>query len=192
MPPQAPLACPNPKAARVEQAGVGHLKVRPGGHRSQVRQETDQGTRTRVPGPNSRTPDPTSRISATHSWPIAKGPWKGTLPQMVPTTGSMTPRAIPACMARETGRWMGRVSPSQRPATNGRTIASVGSSSVGAGRSPHSNTPERRKRGSRTDWDAAVDEGRSGGHVEQKDMNTSKPACIRAAWPREPNWPNTG
>src|SRR5699024_6551368 len=119
-----------------------------------------------------RTPDPTCRTSATHSWPIAKGPWNGTLPQMLPTTGSMTPKAIPACIARETGRWMGRVSPSQRPATKGRTIASVGSWSSGALRSPHSNTPERRKRSSRTAVGGGGDERLPWAGVEQKGMRS--------------------
>jgi len=36
----------------------------------------------------------------------------GTRPQMQPTTGSMARTAIPACISRDTGRWIGTVSPS--------------------------------------------------------------------------------
>ncbi len=61
-----------------------------------------------------------------HSWPIANGPAKGTAPQMWATAGSITPAFSPACSARETRRWTGSVSPSQRPTTIGRTIASDG------------------------------------------------------------------
>jgi hypothetical protein len=43
----------------------------------------------------------------------------GTRPRMQPTTGSMARAAMPARISQDTGRWIGRVSPSQRPATEG-------------------------------------------------------------------------
>ena len=96
------------------------------------------------------TPLPTSRTCATHSWPIANGPLNGTRPQMQPTTGSMARAAMPACIRRDTGRWIGRVSPSQRAATKGRTIASRGSLRVGASRSRQARRPLRMNASSRT------------------------------------------
>lgn len=123
MPPHGPLAGPKPYAARVPRVVGAHLEVSPARQRWQVPQETAQGTTTVWPIRIRRTPDPTATTSATHSWPIGKGPWKGIFPQMAATIGSTRPSAIPACSARETGRWIGRVSPSQRPARNGRTTA---------------------------------------------------------------------
>src|SRR5205809_6262219 len=48
---------------------------------------------------------------------------------------------MPNCSKREALLKSGRLSPSQRAATNGRTIASSDDSSFGAGASRHSSTP---------------------------------------------------
>jgi hypothetical protein len=57
--------------------------------------------------------------------------------------GSMTLAARPACITRDTGRWIGTVSPSQRAAMKGRTIASLGSRKAGAARSLQASLPLR-------------------------------------------------
>ena len=129
---------------------VAHLDVRPRRHGSQVPQETAHGTTTVWPTRTCCTPLPTARTCATHSWPIANGPLNGTRPQMQPTTGSMARTAMPACSRRDTGRWIGTVSPSQRAAMNGRTIASPGSLRIGASRSRHASLPLRMNASSRT------------------------------------------
>jgi hypothetical protein len=122
---------------------VSHFEVRLRRHWVQLPQETAQGTITVCPTSISPTSLPTAITSATHSWPIANGPRNGTRPQMQATTGSIAPTAIPACIRRETGRWIGKVSPSQRAATNGRTIASPGSSRRGGSTSPQASRPLR-------------------------------------------------
>src|SRR5204862_75729 len=81
--------------------------------RVQVPHDTAHGTTTVCPTPTRATSAPTAMIWATHSWPMATGPLNGTLPQMQRTTGSTSRSAMPACKARETGRWIGSVSPSQ-------------------------------------------------------------------------------
>ena len=103
-----------PYAASVARVVVAHLDV---GlvdmvHSRRRRPPTAQRPADR---PGRCTPLPTARTRATHSWPIANGPLNGTRPEQ-PTTGSMARTAIPACIRRDTGRWIGRVSPSQRPA----------------------------------------------------------------------------
>lgn len=113
-------------------------------------QETAQGTTTRWPVRMLRTRSPMAITSATHSWPIGKGPANGRRPQIQPTTGSTSRAAMPICSARETGRWSGSVSPLQRPATSGRTIASVGEPSASGSRSRHRSRPLRTKTSSRT------------------------------------------
>src|SRR3954451_1692570 len=150
MPPQGPLAGPNPNAARVRCVVVEHLDVRPRRQRSQEPHETAHGTTTRSPTRTRSTLEPTATTSATHSWPIANGSLKGTLPHMHATTGSIARSAIPAWSARDTGRWIGSVSPSQRAATNGRTSASPGSASVGGSRSCQARRPLRSRWSSRT------------------------------------------
>src|SRR3954447_10782416 len=106
IPPHGPLAEPNPNAATglLELVVVAHFDVSPARQGGHVPHETAHGTITRSPTVTRRTPGPTATTSATHSCPIANGPWEGPRPHPGATTGSMTRKAMPACSARETGR----------------------------------------------------------------------------------------
>lgn len=150
MPPHGPDAGPKPYAASVRSRVVEHFAVRPREHSGQSPQDTAHGTTTIWPTLRPVAALPSATICATHSWPMPNGPWNGIRPQIVPTTGSTSPVRIPTCMARDTLRWIGSVSPSHRPAMNGLTIASRGSSNRGAGRSRHSISPAFTNCNSRT------------------------------------------
>ena len=150
MPPHGPLAGPNPYAASSPTRVVEHLAVMPRRHSVQEPHETAHGTTTICPMARSVTSSPLATTWPTHSCPMPNGPRNGTGPRMEPTAGSIRPSFRPSCSARDTGRWMGSVSPSQRAATNGRTRASRGPVSVGAGFSRHSSRPRRMNCSSRT------------------------------------------
>src|SRR5918992_733238 len=148
-PPHGPQDGPNPNAASAPSAR-SHVDVRPRTQRGQLPQDTAHGTTTCCPTRSPVTSDPSSTTSATHSCPIGNGPRNGTDPQIRPTAGSTSPSTNPACSARETGRWIGSVSPSHRPARNGRTSASVGSCNRGAARSCQRSRPARSNLSSRS------------------------------------------
>ena len=82
--------------------------------RAQAPQEIWKGTTTRSPGATARTSSPTSATSATNSWPRAIGPGIGASPRRI--------------------GW----SRSQSATASGRTSASPGPWSAGAGTSHHS------------------------------------------------------
>ena len=67
MPPQEPLAGPNPYAASVRVVVVAHLDVRPRRHGSQVPHDTAHGTTTVSPTRTPCTSAPTASTCATPS-----------------------------------------------------------------------------------------------------------------------------
>src|SRR5690625_1545141 len=144
MPPQLPVDGPKPNAASVRPGLsaliVEHLADSPRRHSRHVPQETAHGTTTTSPTSRSVTDAPVAVTWAMHSCPIPKGPWNGTGPTIEATTGSIRPALNPACIGRETGRWIGSTSPSHRLATNGRTNASVGSDRDGDRKSTRLNS----------------------------------------------------
>jgi hypothetical protein len=158
---------------------VVHLEVSPRRQVSQVPHDTDQGTITVWPTATVRTPAPTAMTSATHSWPMQNGPRNGTGPQMAATAGSIRPTATPACSGRDTGWWMGSVSPSHRPARNGRTSAQPSRSSTGSGAARQSSRPVRRKCNSRIgDPDQLREQ-----HPDQCRVRATKtPSAATRAW----------
>ena len=149
-PPQDPAAGPKPNAASSPPVVVEHLEVRPLRHCAQVPHDTAHGTTTVCP-----TATPRTSVADGHDLRDALVPDRERALERHRAADAADDAVDgadrhPDLQRPRHGTVDREVSPSQRPATNGRTIASPGSRTRGASASRHASRPLRTKASSRS------------------------------------------